>query len=64
MAGAWPGVLTGRVVDRLGKGLRGVPRDALLIDGIEAGSRGKVFGFHRTMDTFGAVIGPLLGLVG
>ncbi len=64
IAGAWPGVLTGRVVDRLGKGLRGVPRDALLVDGIDAGSRGKVFGFHRAMDTLGAVVGPLIGLVG
>ena len=63
-AGAWPGVLAGRVVDRLGKGLRGAPRDALLVDGIDAGSRGKVFGFHRTMDTLGAVIGPLIGLAG
>ena len=64
IAGAWPGVLTGRVVDRLGKGLRGVPRDALLVEGIDAGSRGKVFGFHRAMDTLGAVVGPLIGLVG
>ncbi|MBU3751946.1 MAG: MFS transporter [Mycobacterium sp.] len=64
LAGAWPGVLAGRVVDRLGKGLRGVPRDALLVDDVEPGSRGKVFGFHRAMDTLGAVIGPLLGLAG
>ena len=63
-AGAWPGVLIGRVVDRLGKGLRGAPRDALLVDGIEPAARGRVFGFHRTMDTAGAVIGPLLGLAG
>lgn len=63
-AGAWPGVLAGRVVDRLGKGLRGVPRDALLVEGIDSSSRGKVFGFHRTMDTLGAVVGPLLGLAG
>jgi MFS family permease len=63
-AGAWPGVLVGRVVDRLGKGLRGAPRDALLVDGIEPAQRGRVFGFHRTMDTLGAVIGPLLGLAG
>ena len=63
-AGAWPGVLTGRVVDRLGKGIRGAPRDALLVDGIESGERGKVFGFHRAMDTLGAVVGPLLGLAG
>jgi MFS family permease len=63
-AGAWPGVLAGRVVDRLGKGIRGAPRDALLVDGIESGERGRVFGFHRAMDTLGAVVGPLLGLAG
>jgi MFS family permease len=61
-AGAWPGVLVGRVVDRLGKGLRGAPRDALLVDGIDAAARGRVFGFHRMADTAGAVVGPLLGL--
>ncbi|HEY7052478.1 MAG TPA: MFS transporter [Mycobacterium sp.] len=64
VAGAWGGVLAGRVVDRLGKGLRGAPRDALLVEGIEPGARGRVFGFHRAMDTAGAVIGPLLGLAG
>ena len=64
VAGSWPGVLTGRVVDRLGKGLRGGPRDALLVEDLEPSSRGKVFGFHRAMDTLGAVIGPLLGLLG
>ena len=64
VAAAWPGVLAGRVVDRLGKGLRGGPRDALLVEGVEPGSRGKVFGFHRAMDTLGAVVGPLLGLLG
>ncbi len=63
-ATAWPGVLAGRVVDRLGKGIRGAPRDALLVDGIDDSARGRVFGFHRAMDTFGAVVGPLLGLVG
>lgn len=64
VAGAWPGVLAGRVVDRLGKGIRGAPRDALLVEDVESGERGRVFGFHRTMDTLGAVVGPLLGLVG
>ena len=61
---AWPGVLAGRVVDRLGKGIRGAPRDALLVEGVEPSVRGKVFGFHRAMDTLGAVVGPLLGLAG
>ncbi|AKK29250.1 MFS transporter [Mycobacterium sp. EPa45] len=64
LAGAWPGVLAGRVVDRLGKGIRGAPRDALLVDGVDAPLRGRVFGFHRAMDTLGAVVGPLLGLAG
>jgi MFS family permease len=64
VAGAWPGVLAGRVVDRVGKGVRGAPRDALLVDGIDDASRGRVFGFHRAMDTLGAVVGPLIGLAG
>ena len=63
-AAGWPGVLAGRVCDRLGKGIRGAPRDALLIEGVESGARGRVFGFHRTMDTLGAVAGPLIGLAG
>lgn len=63
-ASGWPGVLAGRVVDRLGKGIRGAPRDALLVVDIDDGARGRVFGFHRAMDTLGAVVGPLLGLAG
>ncbi len=61
---SWQGVLAGRVVDRLGKGMRGAPRDALLVTGIDESARGRVFGFHRAMDTAGAVVGPLLGLAG
>jgi MFS family permease len=63
-AAGWPGVLAGRVVDRLGKGIRGAPRDALLVVDIDDAARGRVFGFHRAMDTLGAVVGPLLGLAG
>jgi MFS family permease len=63
-AGAWPVVLAGRVVDRLGKGVRGAPRDALLVDGVPAHARGRAFGLHRTADTLGAVVGPLVGLAG
>ena len=63
-ATAWSGVLAGRVVDRLGKGIRGAPRDALLVVDIDEAARGRVFGFHRAMDTCGAVVGPLLGLAG
>jgi MFS family permease len=61
-AGVWPVVLLGRVVDRIGKGIRGAPRDALLAEGVPRESLGKVFGFHRAADNLGAVIGPLLGL--
>jgi MFS family permease len=63
-ATAWSGVLAGRVVDRLGKGIRGAPRDALLVVDVDDAARGRVFGFHRAMDTLGAVVGPLLGLAG
>lgn len=63
-AAGWPGVLAGRVVDRLGKGIRGAPRDALLVVDVDDAARGRVFGFHRAMDTLGAVVGPLLGLAG
>jgi MFS family permease len=62
VAGAWPVVLAGRVVDRLGKGVRGAPRDALLVTGVPVEARGRVFGLHRAADTAGAVVGPLLGL--
>ncbi|MFD0503200.1 MFS transporter [Streptomyces chiangmaiensis] len=62
LATVWPLVLVARVVDRLGKGMRGAPRDALLVDGVPNGQRGKVFGLHRAADTAGAVVGPLAGL--
>ena len=57
---AWPQVLAVRILDRLGKGLRGAPRDALMALDVPAGQRGQAFGFHRAMDTLGAVIGPIL----
>ncbi len=63
-AGAWPMVLLGRSVDRLGKGIRGAPRDSLLVVGIPPEQRGRAFGFHRAADTTGAVIGPLIALAG
>jgi MFS family permease len=63
-ASVWPVVLVGRSIDRLGKGIRGAPRDALLVVDIVPEQRGKAFGFHRAADTAGAVIGPLLALVG
>ncbi|MFA6169328.1 MAG: MFS transporter [Candidatus Margulisiibacteriota bacterium] len=62
LAYAWPMVLLARFIDRFGKGIRVAARDALIADSTEPGSRGAVFGFHRAMDTLGAVGGPLLAM--
>jgi MFS family permease len=56
-------IFLARTVDRLGKGLRTGARDAMLSDEAGAGMRGRVFGFHRAMDTLGAVLGPSLALL-
>lgn len=56
----WPMVLALRFADRIGKGLRTAPRDALLALTVDEGSRGLAFGLHRAMDNTGAVVGPLL----
>jgi MFS family permease len=63
LAAVWPVVMVGRVVDRLGKGMRSAARDAILVQGVDKSHRGRVIGFHRTADTTGAVIGPILALV-
>ncbi len=52
-----------RTIDRFGKGIRTGARDAILSDEATPGTKGKVFGFHRSMDTLGAVIGPSLALL-
>ena len=52
-----------RTVDRFGKGIRTGARDAILSDEATPDTKGKIFGFHRSMDTFGAVLGPLLALL-
>jgi MFS family permease len=57
-----PAVLFSRVSDRVGKGIRTAPRDALL-GSYSNGNSGAVFGFHRAMDTLGAAIGPIVALV-
>jgi MFS family permease len=62
MAYGWPMVLAARVLDRFGKGIRGAPRDALIADSVDPEFRGRAFGFHRSMDQTGAVIGPLIGM--
>src|SRR5262249_22514574 len=58
-ATSWFGVLLCRFADRVGKGLRTAPRDALLTLSVKPDQRGLAFGFHRAMDNFGAVVGPL-----
>jgi MFS family permease len=60
LAGSWVGVLFIRFADRIGKGLRTSPRDALLASSIAPDQRGLAFGLHRAMDNAGAVLGPLL----
>lgn len=59
LAASWPVVAALRFTDRLGKGVRNPPRDALIADVTARGSRGASFGFHRAMDHAGAVLGPL-----
>jgi MFS family permease len=62
LATGWPLVLVARFSDRVGKGLRGPPRDAIISDDTTQADRGRAFGFHRAADTAGAVAGPLIGL--
>lgn len=57
---SWPQVFAVRVLDRVGKGIRGAPRDAMLAVWTTPTTRGKVYGFHRAMDHLGAVVGPAL----
>lgn len=62
LAHSWPLVLLARLLDRTGKGLRGAPRDAIIADSTDPAVCGAAFGWHRAMDTLGAVTGPLLAL--
>ncbi|MBA4143448.1 MAG: MFS transporter [Nitrosospira sp.] len=59
LAGSWPMVLVLRSIDRVGKGLRSAPRDALVADATPPGMHGHAFGYHRAMDNGGAVAGSL-----
>jgi MFS family permease len=59
----WPEFFAMRVVERTGKGVRDAPRDALLTESTPPETRGKAFGFHRSMDTAGAIAGPIITLV-
>jgi len=63
LASSWGGVLAVRFGDRLGKGIRTSPRDALVADSVSAKERGRGFGLHRAMDTFGAVLGLAIAAI-
>ena len=63
IASLWPFVLFARFIDRLGKGIRTSARDALLLQNTMKDNKGFIFGFHRAIDSLGAVIGPLLALL-
>jgi len=63
LAHSWPFVLLARFVDRFGKGTRTSARDALIAESSENSVRGRAFGFHRGLDTLGAVVGPLIALL-
>ena len=63
IATSWPQVFAIRVTDRVGKGLRSAPRDAMLATLAPPGQRGRVFGYHWAMDHAGAAVGPLLATV-
>lgn len=61
--GNWHQVFAIRIADRVGKGVRGAPRDAMIADSISPKERGLAFGLNRGMDHAGAVVGPLIGFV-
>src|SRR5437879_10609346 len=61
-AQSWPQFVGLRVIERTGKGVRDAPRDALLTESTPPETRGKAFGFHRSMDTTGAIAGPIITL--
>jgi MFS family permease len=63
LAFSWPFVLVARFIDRFGKGIRTSARDALIAESSENLARGRAFGFHRALDTLGAVLGPLIALL-
>jgi MFS family permease len=56
----WLDAFAVRATDRIGKGLRTPPRDALIADSVSIENAGKAFGFHRTLDQAGAIVGPLV----
>jgi MFS family permease len=60
---SWPQVLMVRTSDRIGKGIRGAPRDALIAESVPKNQRGFAFGFNRAADHLGAVFGPIIAFL-
>jgi len=60
---SWTWVLSGRILDRFGKGVRTAPRDALISESSAGDKRGRAFGLHRAMDTLGAVLGASFAFI-
>ena len=63
LAKVWPLVLAIRVLERIGKGVRSAPRDAMVAESVDQSVRGKAYGFHRAMDGLGSVLGALLAFI-
>ena len=63
VAGSWGHAFAVRVTDRVGKGIRTSPRDALISDSAAKSEAGKAFGLHRSLDQLGAILGPFLAFV-
>lgn len=63
LAGFWQQVLAARFIDRLGKGIRTAPRDAIIAESTEPTHLARAFSFHRSMDTMGAVVGPAIAML-
>ena len=62
LAATWMGVLIYRFIDRIGKGIRTAPRDAIIAESTKSDRLGRAFGFHRMMDTLGAIVGPAIAI--
>jgi len=63
LANTWPLVLFIRVFERIGKGIRTAPRDAIIAESCDSCVRGKGYGFHRAMDSIGAILGATIALI-
>lgn len=59
LVNTWTDTIIVRLSDRIGKGIRTAPRDALIVDSVEQSTSGKAFGIHRTLDQTGAILGPM-----